>query len=163
MIWVNCAVDCGWPQSARMIQGLTDVFLNRGARVVATDIELDRLRRAARARDWPAERLLAKRLDVTDPMAWDAVYRELVARWERLDLLLNVAGVIRPVWLAEARPQDVHRHIDVNFKGVAFGSRTVARRFEPAPPRGRRRRRRSSPCGPTVWRWPRSSARAASR
>jgi 3-oxoacyl-[acyl-carrier protein] reductase len=106
---------------------LTDVFLSRGARVVATDIELDRLRRAARARDWPAERLLAKRLDVTDPVAWDAVYREVVARWERLDLLLNVAGVIRPVWLAEARPQDVHRHIDVNFKGVAFGSRTAAR------------------------------------
>jgi 3-oxoacyl-[acyl-carrier protein] reductase len=94
---------------------------------VATDIELESLRRAARAREWPAERLLTKRLDVTDPMAWDAVYRELMVRWERLDLLLNVAGVIHPVWLAEARPQDVNRHIDVNFKGVAFGSQTAAR------------------------------------
>jgi len=106
---------------------LTDVFLNRGARVVATDIDLEGLRRAARARDWPAERLLAKRLDVADPEAWETIYRELMSRWERLDLMLNVAGVIHPVWLAQARPQDVTRHIDVNFKGVAFGSQLAAR------------------------------------
>lgn len=106
---------------------LSDVFLNRGARVVATDVDLEGLRRAARARDWPSERLLAKRLDVTDPEAWETVYRELISRWERLDLMLNVAGVIHPVWLAQARARDVDRHIDVNFKGVAYGSQIAAR------------------------------------
>jgi 3-oxoacyl-[acyl-carrier protein] reductase len=105
---------------------LADCLLRRGARVLATDINLEGLRRAARARDWPAERTLIRRLDVSDAENWDAVLRDLLAAWQRLDVLLNVAGLIHPGWLADARVRDIDQHIDVNFKGVAFGSRVAA-------------------------------------
>ena len=108
---------------------LADCLLRRGGRVLATDINLEGLRRAARARDWPGERTLIRRLDVSDAENWDAVLRELLAAWQRLDVLFNVAGLIHPGWLAEVRVKDIDQHIDVNFKGVAFGSRVAARQM----------------------------------
>jgi len=108
---------------------LTDCLLRRGARVMSTDIDLDSLGRAARARGWPEDRLLLRRQDVSDAEHWDASLCELILRWQRLDVLLNIAGIIHPGWLTETRVEDIDRHIDVNFKGVAFGSRVAARRM----------------------------------
>lgn len=108
---------------------LTDCLLRRGGRVMATDVNLEGLRHAARARGWPAERTLVRRQDVSDAEDWDAVLGELLAAWQRLDVLFNVAGLIHPGWLAEARVRDIDRHMDVNFKGVAYGSRVAARQM----------------------------------
>ena len=85
---------------------LTDAFLARGAQVLATDIDLDGMRHAARARGWDASRLLMRRLDVRDPGAWDALYSELIGAWARLDCLFNVAGVLHPGRLTEASGKD---------------------------------------------------------
>lgn len=108
---------------------LADCLLKRGARVMITDLNLEGLQRAARARDWREDRILLRQQDVSDAHGWDALLHELILRWERLDVLLNVAGMIHPGWLAEVRVEDIDRHIDVNFKGVAFGSRVAARRM----------------------------------
>jgi 3-oxoacyl-[acyl-carrier protein] reductase len=106
---------------------LADQFLNRGARVFATDVNLDGMRHAARARGWDSERLLMRRLDVREPAAWDELYTELIGAWARLDMLFNVAGVIHPGRLAEAADRDIDLHMDVNFKGLALGCRVAAR------------------------------------
>ena len=97
---------------------LTDAFLARGARVFATDIDLDGMRHAARANGWDAGRLLMRRLDVSDRSAWDALYTELIGAWGRFDMLFNVAGVIRPGRLVEATEQDVEFHFRANLSGV---------------------------------------------
>ncbi len=106
---------------------LTDAFLARGARVFATDIDLDGMRHAARARGWDAARLLMRRLDVRDAESWDTLYSELIGTWARLDCLFNVAGVIHPGRLADATGKDLDLHVDVNFKGVVHGCRVAAR------------------------------------
>lgn len=106
---------------------LADVFLARGARVLATDVDLDGLRHAARANDWDAGRLLLRRLDVRDRSAWEALYTELMGAWGRLDLLFNVAGVIHPGRLADAGEDDLDLHFDVNFKGLVHGCQLAAR------------------------------------
>ncbi len=106
---------------------LADEFLNRGARVFATDVNLDGMRHASRARGWDSERLLMRRLDVREAAAWDALYTELIGAWARLDMLFNVAGVIRPGRLAEAADRDIDLHMDVNFKGLVLGCRVAAR------------------------------------
>jgi len=106
---------------------LVDAFLARGARVFATDVDLDGMRRAARANDWDSARLLMRRLDVTDRSAWDALYTELVGAWGRLDLLFNVAGVIRPGGLVDATEADFDQHMDVNFKGLVNGCQVAGR------------------------------------
>jgi NADP-dependent 3-hydroxy acid dehydrogenase YdfG len=106
---------------------LTDAFLARGARVLATDVDLDGMRRAARANEWDSGRLLMRRLDVTDRSAWEALYTELMGYWGRFDMLFNVAGVIRPGRLAEAAEADYDLHMDVNFRGLVHGSQVAAR------------------------------------
>src|SRR5450432_4141365 len=63
------------------------------------------------------ERVVVRALDVRDPSAWRAAIEAVVERWERLDVLMNIAGVLVPVWAHEATDQDVDRTIDVNTKG----------------------------------------------
>lgn len=109
---------------------LADAFLARGARVLATDIDLDGMRRAARANEWDTGRLLMRRLDVRDRAAWEALYTELIGAWGRFDLMLNVAGVIHPGRLTEAGDEDLALHFDVNVTGLAHGCRIAARHMK---------------------------------
>lgn len=93
---------------------LTSVLLRQGHRVIATDVNVD-------AVDAPERH----RLDVRDPEAWERV---LDAAGE-VDVLMNIAGCLRPGWVHEVRPEDVHLQLDVNVKGVMFGTRAAARRM----------------------------------
>lgn len=103
---------------------LTKTLLARGAEVWATDVDqagLDALRS-----EHSTGTLHTRRLDVTDPAAWQEVFGEAEASGP-VDVLLNVAGYLRPSRLADATDQDIDRHLDVNVKGVALGTRTAAR------------------------------------
>jgi 3-oxoacyl-[acyl-carrier protein] reductase len=104
---------------------LAGAFLARGWRVLATDIDRAALESAAAG--WPPDRLLLRRLDVTDRSAWDACYRDVVAEWRGLDLMANVAGYIQPGWLVRADRAEIDRHMAVNFGGVVNGSLVAAR------------------------------------
>ena len=69
---------------------------------------------------------LAMGCDVADAQAVEAAVDAVVARWGRLDVLVNNAGVIDPIArLAEADAADWSRAIDVNLKGVFHGIRAA--------------------------------------
>ncbi|GAB1477989.1 SDR family oxidoreductase [Paracoccaceae bacterium] len=69
---------------------------------------------------------LALGCDVADAQAVQAAVEAVVARWGRLDVLINNAGVIDPIArLAEADPADWGRAIDINLKGVFHGIRAA--------------------------------------
>lgn len=106
-------------------------LLERGARVCATDLDDEALRAHAEAAGWPGDRLRLARLDVTDPEAWETVAGAADSAWDGLDVVMNVAGYLRPGVAHEATDEDVHRHFDVNVKGVVFGTRAAARRMIP--------------------------------
>lgn len=106
---------------------LTGAFLDRGWRVLATDIDRPALDAAAAADGWDGDRLLLRRLDVTDPSDWETCYRALAADWGGLDVLANVAGYIRPGWLLQTPRDEIDRHLDINFGGVVNGSLLAAR------------------------------------
>lgn len=108
---------------------LAATLLARGHRVAATDVAEDALRAAAAG--WPSDRLRLARLDVTDPAAWDEVTGAAAAAWDGLDVVLNVAGFLRPAEVRAVTDDDVHRHFDVNVKGVVFGTRAAATRMIP--------------------------------
>lgn len=66
--------------------------------------------------------VLARRLDVTDAAAVRAFARAAVARFGRIDLWINNAGVLEPIAPVRAlRPEDLRRHLDVNLFGVLHG------------------------------------------
>ena len=108
---------------------LADAILARGYRVLATDIDLEAISAHSAEARWPSERARAQRLDVRDPAAWEQVLETAEDAWGGLDVVLNVAGFIRPGRTLEIETEDVHRHFDINVKGVVFGTRAAAKRM----------------------------------
>jgi NADP-dependent 3-hydroxy acid dehydrogenase YdfG len=105
---------------------LATALLQRGERVCAADIRpvpMESLRAAAVT---PAH-LWITALDVRDAAAWDALLEQLRRRWGRLDVLVNVAGVLQPGYCHESTAADVDFHIDINTKGTIHGTRAAVR------------------------------------
>ncbi|HVW26839.1 MAG TPA: SDR family oxidoreductase [Polyangiaceae bacterium] len=99
-----------------------------GHHVVAVDVDADGLERAAEEQGFATDRgVLRKQLDVRDADAWDELVLVVVRRFGRLDTLLNVAGFLRPGYVHEANAATLALHVDVNVKGVIFGTRAAAR------------------------------------
>lgn len=108
---------------------LAEVLLAAGHEVFATDLDEAGLRThaAANARAWPVERAHLRRLDVTQAGAWQLVFAEAERVMGRVDVLINIAGYLLPGFVGDFDPESVHRHLDVNTKGVIFGTHTAAR------------------------------------
>jgi 3-oxoacyl-[acyl-carrier protein] reductase len=98
--------------------------------VIATDVDESALREASRSEGWPeSDQVVLSRLDVRDPNAWQDTIQIAVERWGRIDVVCNVAGYLVPVWAHRATPEDVDRTIDVNTKGMIFGTNTAVRQM----------------------------------
>src|SRR5262245_23085407 len=104
-------------------------LLGEGHRVVATDLDRDRLRAAAREDGWPDDRALLRAQDVRAAAEWPGVVDLAVSTWGALDVTLNVAGVLRPSAVHAHDAADVDLHLDVNAKGVIHGTRAAAARM----------------------------------
>ncbi len=70
-------------------------------------------------------RMTAEQVDVTDAAACAAAVERVVERCERIDVLVNNAGVIRDNLLALLEPEDVHAVLDTNVGGVFNVTRAV--------------------------------------
>jgi 3-oxoacyl-[acyl-carrier protein] reductase len=77
-------------------------------------------------------------VDVTDPAAVEAAAAEVFARWGRIDVLVNNAGILRDAQLVkwkngeqagEMSERDFDAVISVNLKGVFLCTRAVAPRM----------------------------------
>ncbi len=104
-------------------------LLREGHRLLATDLDERRLLAAARDDGWPEDRRLLRAQDVRDAAAWPAVIDAAAQAWGRLDVMLNVAGTLRPSSVHAHSPADVDLHLDVNAKGVIHGTRVAAARM----------------------------------
>lgn len=93
--------------------GLTQRLTDRGDTVVAADLRPPS----------DAPRRIAATLDVRDADAWTA----LLAAHPEVDVVCNVAGVLRPGWIADITPADVDLQLDVNVKGLIYGTQAAAR------------------------------------
>jgi NAD(P)-dependent dehydrogenase (short-subunit alcohol dehydrogenase family) len=108
---------------------LATALYQRGDRILVTDIDQSRLEAEAAASWNDRERVEVLALDVRDAAAWERVIERAVARWGRIDVLLNVAGYLAAGWAHEMSAEIVHRTIDVNVKGVMFGTMAAARQM----------------------------------
>ncbi len=101
----------------------------RGARVVAADVELSRLYEEAERLSAAGWSVSPSKLDVTDGPQVEAVVAQIEEEIAPVELLANVAGVLRTAPLADMRDQDWAQVFAVNTLGVFHVSRAVARRM----------------------------------
>lgn len=106
---------------AELVRGL----LQRGASVTAADINLAGME-ALRPLAAPGQ-LRCVSLDVRDPIRWQQCLLEAAQEQGPLTILMNVAGVINPGYISDFSAEDVHLQLDVNSKGVIFGTQAAAR------------------------------------
>lgn len=94
-------------------------FLEAGAIVIACDIDEKRLA-AAYGNNGNCR---IRKLDVRSADAWRTVMDDC---GDGLDLAINAAGVIRPGYLKDIDTDAVELQIDVNLKGVIYGTKFTA-------------------------------------
>ncbi len=103
-------------------KSLMEALADRGAHVVATDINTDLLQKSVAAVPPGSGEVRARGLDVTDYDAFKALVEEVVAQNGQLDYIFNNAGI---AFVGEVRDQNIdqwRKVLDVNLNGVVHGS-----------------------------------------
>lgn len=94
---------------------------------------------AAREIDPSGEASMSVSVDIGDARAVEHGFDSVVARWGRLDLLVNNAGMNAPsVPLEEVAPEAWDQIVAANLSGAFFCTQAAFRRFKAQSPRGGR-------------------------
>lgn len=100
------------------------LFASRGAKVMLCDVLDEEGAKVAKEIGAAADYV---RLDVSDEKAWTEVVAKTVARFGKLNVLVNNAGIIHPVKpLTDTSVDEYMRIVRVNQLGVFLGMRSVA-------------------------------------
>jgi 3-oxoacyl-[acyl-carrier protein] reductase len=105
---------------------LVTLLARAGHTVIATDIDLPRLKQVAAEYYWPTDSVVEAQQDVASPRAWAELSAFAVERCQSIDAVINVAGVLRVEPVHELRPESIALQVDVNTKGVILGTRAAA-------------------------------------
>lgn len=100
-------------------------FANEGAKVVVCDINEVAAERVAKEINESAGEALAFRVDVTDRACIARMVEGVMAKWGRIDTLVNNAGIVQDAQLRKMTEDQFDQVIDVNLKGVYNCTRAV--------------------------------------
>jgi 3-oxoacyl-[acyl-carrier protein] reductase len=107
--------------------GLVDAFLNAGYCVsTCARSETDAVREWADGPD-TSDRFQFMPADLSDRVAAERCVKEAVARWGRLDVLVNNAGIAREGIIGLFGDEDIDQVVDLNLKGTAYVTRAACR------------------------------------
>ncbi len=99
--------------------GIAEAFVEAGAKVAITDINLDYARAEA---ERIGNGVIALHHDVTSPESWAQVKAEVEARLGPVDVLCNNAGISLPFQpLDTVTPEQFDRVMAINVRGVFLG------------------------------------------
>ena len=99
-------------------RGCAELLAREGARVVITDVQEELGRETAKAIGGDA---VFVRHDVTSEASWREVIDAALARFGRLDVLVNNAGIIIVVDIEETTVEQWRKIMTVNAEGVFLG------------------------------------------
>ena len=98
---------------------------SEGAQVLACDVDEAGLAATVAAITEAGGVAVAHRLDVADPVACRDAVAAAIARFGQLDVLCNIAGIMRFAHATEIAEADWNRMLAVNLSGVFFLSQTA--------------------------------------
>lgn len=93
-----------------------------GARVVVLDLRLEEAEQAARDL---GEGHLGLACDVTDHSACDAAVQAALTKYDRIDGLINNAGITQPLRTLDIQAGNFDAVVDVNLRGTLYMSQAV--------------------------------------
>jgi len=102
---------------------VVELLLKRNQNVIAADINIKGLEE--NAKEWKTSNVLIVQLDVTQPKQWEEVYQKGITQFGGIDVHMNIAGFLKAGPIQNLSDLDVERHVDVNVKGVIFGTRAA--------------------------------------
>ena len=105
---------------------VNELLKRPGTKVAAADINADALEAQAKANNWDRERVSLQKLDVSSWSNWQSAVQSTVERFGRLDIMMNIAGVMIPGYLVDFEEKHVNLTLDINAKGVIFGTKAAA-------------------------------------
>jgi len=101
---------------------LGHALIARGYRVTLCDIDGAGLEAAFD----PGEATRLAVFDIREREGWQRVLDETIARWGRLDTLINIAGYLQPSWVDAHAPEEIGKHLEINAMGAMLGTRLAA-------------------------------------
>jgi 3-oxoacyl-[acyl-carrier protein] reductase len=101
------------------------LFAEEGARVCLVDIDEQAVKQAAKELQQAGFDVFAAKVDVTSREQVESAINETVSRYDRLDILINNAGVIRDNLLFKMTDEDWNLVMDVHLKGAFYCSRAA--------------------------------------
>ncbi len=116
VVWVSGA-------SSGIGEALVYEFLRLGARVIATSNDLAELKRVQENCD--NERCHIELVDMMKPEAFPSVVKDLYSMYERIDILINVAGVSQRSLFEDLDMAVFRRIFEINFFGTVALTREV--------------------------------------
>ncbi|ATY13118.1 3-oxoacyl-ACP reductase [Amycolatopsis sp. AA4] len=103
-------------------QATAELFAREGARLVVTDVDPDAVEKLAARLETD---VLAEVLDVSSPENWREVVERTRQRFGRLDVLVNIAGIVDWPGIEETTVDGWDRVIAVNQTGTWLGMKTA--------------------------------------
>lgn len=117
---------------------IADAFLAAGANVVVCDVNPQRI--ASVEEEWSksyADRFLTRKTDVSDEAAVQSLVGAAVAKFGRLDVLINNAGIMDDYMPVGACSKELwDRVLGVNLNGPFLASKAAIAQFEKQQPGG---------------------------
>jgi NAD(P)-dependent dehydrogenase (short-subunit alcohol dehydrogenase family) len=108
-------------------RAIAEGFASRQAHVIITGRDAATLEETAQAISTPDRPVIPRVCDVSDFEAIPALVRDVISVFERIDTLINVAGVNRRMPVAELSEDDYDFIFDINLKGAFLLSQVVGR------------------------------------
>jgi len=93
-------------------------FAREGAKVALCDINLEGVAETVKAIEAAGGEAAAFRIDVTDKASIARMVESVMAKWGRIDTLVNNAGIVEDAQFKKMSEDQFDRVIDVNLKGV---------------------------------------------
>lgn len=98
-----------------MGRGVTLALAKAGVHIAACDNDDEAVRTIRPEAEAHGVRMLSMRADVTIPAELDAFYDRVAGEFDRLDILVNVAGGVKRSLFVDSTPEDNARDIRLNY------------------------------------------------